>query len=114
MRSIPGMGIISSCFHLEDCSIKPGGVWLLPVAMERAVMQKRSLQAGTRHLRREWQRDMSTIGLEWSVRDQTWGPSKVRKGRKGHRVEPTWESDGDYSLTRPLLCARHRARYFLL
>lgn len=87
-------GMTSSCFHLEDryCFIKPRDGWLLPVAVERAIMQKRSLLACTKHLWREKPRDMSSVGA--GARDQIYDLSS----REGHGAELTRDSTGDHSL----------------
>lgn len=99
-RSIHGTGILSSCFLPgRYCVIKPeicGSPQTPPlVAVKRAVMWKRSLQAGIKHLWREKQRGMNTVGV--GARDQICGFSRVRKSREDHGVEPI-HNDVDYSL----------------
>lgn len=72
--------------------IKPGDGWLLPVAVERAVMWKRSLLAGTKHVWREKPRGMSTVGV--GARDQMGGLSSG----EDHGAELTHDHTGDHSL----------------
>lgn len=79
------MGIVSSCFHLEDCSSSLGDVWLLLVAVKSSNAEEKPVGWHQALEEKEAKRHEHHRGRVRGVRDQTWGPSRVRKSRKGHR-----------------------------